>query len=379
MNFKRAKWFIYLITAIFLLFFSNDFGLINVEKTAIVVALGIDKTETGEFDVTAQIVLPSYTKENGSNEKATASASDKTLSGAIASIADITGWYPKLSYCNLIILGDSFLKGDYDAMGLFTFFKDSTELHDSSFITACKGRAKELLLTLSPLDNLSSFALQKIFFGNVNRLGYTVTSNVKDFKQGHNSVSECSVMPYVIAENDDSSGKTGDEKNTYTYDATSTAVFKKGAFSFMMNRDETVCYNAVKEKVKDSETNVPLKDKTALLNVKKNKRILYVKKGETPTFTLGFELTCKVEDFSVYVEKDEPLYEFTDEIKRATEEKFVSVLSGLIRKTTETDTDLFGLRETFYRKYPAEYEKIKNGFLSNVKYEQTVTAKGVKA
>lgn len=379
MTFKHTKWFIYFITAIFLLFFSNDFGLINVEKTAIVVALGIDRKENDEFTVTTQIVLPCSSKENGSNDKATVSASGKTLSGAISNVANVTGWYPKLSYCNLIILGDSFLQSDYDTIGLFTFFKDSTELQDSAFISTCEGNAEQLLSTLSPLDNLSSFALQKIFFGNVNRLGYTVTSNVKNFKRGHDSASLCSVMPYVTANSGNSNGKQSGSEKTYTYDATRSAVFKNGAFSFMLTSDETICFNALKSVVKDSETDVELGDKTALVNIKKNNRILKISGKENPVFTLGFKLFCKVEDYSVYVEKDEPLYEFTDKIKVYTEKKFQDVLKNLIDKTIESDTDLFGLRNAYYRKYPKRYASIKEDFLKRVGYETVVKAVGVKS
>ena len=36
--------------AVVVLFFSNDFGLIDVEKTAIITAIGVDLAESGNFD-----------------------------------------------------------------------------------------------------------------------------------------------------------------------------------------------------------------------------------------------------------------------------------------------------------------------------------------
>ena len=35
--------------AVVVLFFSNDFGLIDVEKTAIITAIGVDLAESGNF------------------------------------------------------------------------------------------------------------------------------------------------------------------------------------------------------------------------------------------------------------------------------------------------------------------------------------------
>ena len=41
-------------------FFSNDFGLVDIQKTAIILAAGIDRTADG-FSLTAQIAVPDET------------------------------------------------------------------------------------------------------------------------------------------------------------------------------------------------------------------------------------------------------------------------------------------------------------------------------
>ena len=38
-------------------FFSNDFGLVDIQKTAVILAAGIDRTEEG-YELTAQISVP---------------------------------------------------------------------------------------------------------------------------------------------------------------------------------------------------------------------------------------------------------------------------------------------------------------------------------
>ena len=58
MRFTKIKIIAIVFCAVFLLFFSNDFGLIDVEKTAIITAVAIDKTEDGNYKVTAQIAVP---------------------------------------------------------------------------------------------------------------------------------------------------------------------------------------------------------------------------------------------------------------------------------------------------------------------------------
>ena len=50
------KLYILLALVIVFAFFSNDFGLVDIQKTAIILAAGIDRTENG-FAVTAQISI----------------------------------------------------------------------------------------------------------------------------------------------------------------------------------------------------------------------------------------------------------------------------------------------------------------------------------
>ena len=52
------------------LFFSNDFGLIDIEKTAIVTAVAIDLAEDGEYQVTCQIAVPAASNALSENQKA---------------------------------------------------------------------------------------------------------------------------------------------------------------------------------------------------------------------------------------------------------------------------------------------------------------------
>ena len=51
MRFKEIKLVFALLGLVFLLFFSNDFGLIDIEKTAIITAVAVDLSENGEYKI----------------------------------------------------------------------------------------------------------------------------------------------------------------------------------------------------------------------------------------------------------------------------------------------------------------------------------------
>ena len=54
MKFLRSKFLLIATAFVFILFMTNDFGLVNIERTAIIMAIGIDfDKENKEYEVTA--------------------------------------------------------------------------------------------------------------------------------------------------------------------------------------------------------------------------------------------------------------------------------------------------------------------------------------
>lgn len=99
MNRLWTRVFIVAACVLLLLFFSNDFGIIDIQKTAIVVAVGIDKSEKQEdkYDVTAQIAIPVTAGTSGAEAACEITIRDtNTIGEAVAQINSQTGWFPTL-------------------------------------------------------------------------------------------------------------------------------------------------------------------------------------------------------------------------------------------------------------------------------------------
>ena len=80
----------YILIAIVLgfLFFSNDFGLIDIQKTAIVIAVGLDREED-EFIITSQIALPKSEKEGENSQSAQIVSKGKTVVSPLISLGAV--------------------------------------------------------------------------------------------------------------------------------------------------------------------------------------------------------------------------------------------------------------------------------------------------
>ena len=94
---RRFSVVFFWILLIFLagLFFTNDFGLIDISKSTIITAVGID-SDGEEVQITAQLAVPKPSQSGENVEYAEVQGSGKTIADALNEINAKTGFYPKL-------------------------------------------------------------------------------------------------------------------------------------------------------------------------------------------------------------------------------------------------------------------------------------------
>ena len=381
-----------------LLYFSNNFGLIDIEKTAIITAVGIDLSEKDpeEYEVTVQIAIPQASATSQDNEKAVLSAEGATVSEALHQIGDITGWYPNLSFCNLIVLGEEMLA--VDANVCLDYFAKTLKIQYSACVAACEGKAKELLDAITPLDNISSFAIQKILLKNPGMTSDVATVNIKNFSVGYYSPSSSAYMPYIRAvpagRADGQSGETGGGQSgaqgggeeEKVFDASFTALFKDGFFVGMLDDHETKTFNLLKESVKENflivdDVEIDGMKTDYLLNVTHNrcKMKLEVENG-APVLRVDAHIFARVEDRSTY-EKREGLQSnalMPEAVARKAEENFVKYLSSIVKKSRESGCDVLELDNKLYRFNNADYAALREDLYERLQLDVRVSFTGAK-
>ena len=144
----KSKWALALCAVLALFYFTNDFALIDIEKTAIVVAIGIDESDEG-YEVTAQIALPQATDTASSNDDAVLTSRGKTMFEAIENVASKSGWYAKLSFCGLVILGRKV--AETSALELIDYMIASEKFENSMLAVV-----SDATTFSNPLDNASN-------------------------------------------------------------------------------------------------------------------------------------------------------------------------------------------------------------------------------
>ena len=394
----------YLLVAFLLvfLFFSNDFGLTDVQKTAIVMAVGIDREEEN-FIVTSQIAIPQSSMQGPSSETVQLVSRGKTIGEAFEEINAKTGWYPKLVFCNLILLGEK--ATEENAFDALDYFLRDEYLTDNCFIAACDGLAKDVLDTSALVDQSSSTAIQKVLSDHAERVGTVLPNTLKDFAIGYFSESRSSFLPIVKKEpqqehidgstsegadnssqsggQSDSGGQNGQkQQDKPVFSASETALFVGGKRVEKLKAEETFAVGAVLNHLRLAAYSVEREGKTCTLTVKHNAPKIKLKAAREDLFSLQIDLTMTagVLDFS----KSQDLKEINDagdvpkEYFPLAERKLAGEIQTVYEKCQRANCDIFGVRERLIKYERKRFHKHENTAFQNTRAEVTVHFENIR-
>ncbi len=394
---KRAKIYVLIFIGLFIIYFTQDYTLINIEKTALIVTLGVDKTESG-YEVTSQIAVPDGESTKTTNKEAVISSNGKTLYEAVSGISDKTGWYPKLSFCNLIVLGES-LKTE-NVMDILLFFIRSYKIEDSAIVCTVKGEAKELLLSSSPLDNISGLSLSKIFVKDYENASRVYTASIKDFCTNYYSRSSFGYMPFVKTIPTDESGqggktvststttepqtgtkKEGGEQQLVIYDATTCYLYNKGYFVCELSSDETLCLSLMNRKVKEAFITINATNNDGvtgeyLIDILKSRRKVNLDIiNDKPTLIINLKVWARVSDAntSESIDNVANLGKLNDNMLFKTESFIKDNVEKVIKKSKQYNSDIFETKNLLYKYHTKDYDKYKLSVLENLEYKINVS------
>lgn len=383
---------IFLIAAaiLLLLFFSNDFGLINIQQTTVVTAIGIDRSEEeGKIDVSAQIAMP-----EGKKASSVLVQGAETVGEAIAEFNAKTGWYPTLVHCKLVLIGAE-ATGE-DVFSSLDYFLRSEFVEDSCLVAVCEKTAAETLQADSPIGELTSTAISKVLSSQAQKTGQVSVCNLRDFAKGYFSVSESGFLPLVSIKkeaeeansgkdssqsgSDSQSGGSssqsggGGQGSSDVFDASQTVLFYRGKRTETLDADETLAFNLA-----DTETDLAYGDVSVYEKGNKvtyNLKIKIGKKAQklkiedgVPVFTFQIRAKAQITD----ADRSADIVEIAktaivpERVLRAAEEKFKAELDGIMEKTRSSGCDLFRMKQKLYRSRPKDFETYKDGLLTNAR------------
>lgn len=405
---NTVRYFLLVVGVLFFFFLSNDFGLIDIQKTAIVMAVGVDREED-TFIVTSQIAVPQSSKQGKSTQTVQIVSRGNTVAQAFEEINAKTGWYPKLVFCRLIILGEK--TAEQNVFDALDFFLLDEYLSDNCLLATCDGTAKDLLNVTALIDPSGSLAMQKVLSPHAERVGATKPSTLREFAIGYYSDGRSAYLPVLktqpqqeqIGSSNGSSsiGSQGDSQNGQSgqgesggneqggqsqdkpvFSAGETALFLAGKRVGTLTKEETFAFNAIKSDLRLATYSVNENDSSYTLNVKRN--------SPKTKFTLGADgrasykiqvtMSAGLLDYSkaLSLDKGTDAGDVPKAVFESAEKRLTGQIKTLFEKCRATNCDIFGLIEDLQKKDKKRYHQLRQNVLETAVLEVSVTFRNIR-
>lgn len=412
------------IIALLCLFFTNDFGLVDIRKTSIISAVGID-CEGEEVVVTAQMAIPKPSQSGESIEYTQIQGSGMTVADALNEINSKTGFYPKLLFCQLILIGESCRDKElFRILGCF-YRKNYSEL--TAEVAMCKGKASDMLAMPTPTSDSTSTAIQNALGDELKKSAIVVSVDLKDIAVANFSKSRSCYMPYIEANVQGTSEKGGDGDNVggdppsgggsqssggsssgsqqssgggegggssggsssggaqgsgepVEFTARRTAVFSDGKFAGILDERQSFALGILKNEINLAVMPCDAEDLHYSIGLKNTKGgiSLAVKEGR-PELTLSFEASAQIAGIRKIVDPKETVNDdiLPAEVIEGAENEIKSRLSSLVDACVGWNGDVFGARELLYKYHPNFFEAFSKDLLERMKVSLNVKVKSI--
>ena len=401
---NTVRYYVLIAIVLAFLFFSNDFGLIDVQKTAIVMAAGIDR-EGDDFIITSQIAIPQSSTQGKATQAVQIVSRGKTVAEAFDEINAKTGWYPKLVFCKLILFGkQAAQENTFDALDYFLW---DEYLTDDCLIAVCEGTAKDVLNASALVDPSSSVAIGKVLSTHAERVGTVLTSSLREFAIGYFGDSKSAFLPVVKMEKQqeplsgeaaqtaaqgggEQSGQSGgsqsksgeSEQNKPVFSASETALFVNGKWVDTLSAEETFAYSVVKNKLQLAPYSVAADENVCTLTFKQNAPKLSLKVGKEGrgNVTIHLTVTAGVLDYSksLPVEEIADVGDVPNGVFYAAEKKLSAEIHSVYEKARACGCDIFGVQDLLVKKGKRSTHKYKNSILANSTLTVSVRFKNLR-
>lgn len=434
-------YYLALVFILICMFFSNDYGMLDVQKTAIVLAVGVDREED-TFILTSQIAVPESSKQGKATQTVELVSRGKTVADAFRQINAKTGWYPKLVFCKLIVLGEKTL--EKNAMDALDFFSLDEYMSDNCLVACCDGLAKDILNTQALIDSAGSIAISKVLSTHAERVGTALPASLRQFCIGYFGKSKSGFLPIVQTQpqqeqvggsggsggsgssgnqsgGDSSSGSGqsssggqsgggaqsssggdssssgggsggsgggsagsgGAEKQEKpVFSASRTALIVEGKRVGELSEEETFAVCAVKRELKLAGFSVQNEDGVCTLSIKNNAPSSKLQLGADGRATMQISLTLTAGLLDYSTARD--LNDLTDAgdvpatVFPLAAKKLKAQISSAYEKCRSCGCDVFELNSLLFKKHPKRFEALQKNALQESVLEVNVHFENVR-
>lgn len=373
---------------LFVLFFMTGcWNYKELNAIAITTAMGIDLTDTGEYEVSLLIAnskKSQVSSKEGEAQSIVYSGVGKTISEALKKIDLKNPRYPYIGHLSIIVVSEDIAKeGLLDILELM--LRDTESIKRFFLAIAKKDKAKDIIAILSPL---ATFPAQNIAtnikISNESQAissAITYSKFIEEFlKQGSNPI-----LPTLSILGDEKKGTEGDNLQNSIPKASvkldTLGLFKKDKLLGYASEDESRGINLLLGNITEMIIVSEEKNCKIIAQLSESNTKTSVKNKKNPYIEVSFKAMATLKETNCNLDLEDP--KTMKKIEKAVSEKTKSLMEkGLKVAKEKYKTDIFGYGNLIYKKNPSYFKKVKKdwdkkGFQDlDVKIKTTI---GIKA
>ncbi|WP_044642215.1 Ger(x)C family spore germination protein [Risungbinella massiliensis] len=337
----------------------------ELNELAIMSGVGIDKTEDGEFQLTAQVILPSeIATQTGGGNRTPVVIYKETGKTIFETVRKLTKYSPRKlywSHLRVIVFGEALAKeGIAKAID---FISRDHEMRTDFYLLVAKGTSAEQILKVqTPLEKIPGMKVYKSLETSEKVWAPTKGTNLDELISNLSGEGRNPVLTGVLLKGDPSQGM--ELSNVERTDPSAKiqldelAVFKKDRLVGYLNEEESKGYNYIEGNVKSTIVNVPCNSGIAAIEIiRTDTKVKGKYNNGKPSIQIETKLQGNVGEVECDLEFTNPkiMSELETKVKQDIQEK----MEVAVKKTqTEFQSDIFGFGDKIEQADPKAWKNL---------------------
>ncbi|OIJ12022.1 hypothetical protein BKP37_14685 [Anaerobacillus alkalilacustris] len=362
------------IVLIFLLpLLSGCWNSKELTDLSIISAIGIDKTDKGQFHVSFQIINAAEvaTGQEGGTRNASAtvvySAIGNTLFEAIRQIPQKVPRRIYFPHTNLIVISEEIAAAEGIHKVIDWFERDHEFRTNIQVIIARESKAKDILKILSPVEKIAAKKITNEIETTEKTWGVNLVTEIDDIIHSFVNNGKEIVISGIKIVGDQQEGQNLEHlqhsEPIASLELSGIALFKDGKLLHWLNDTAARGYIWIIDRVQSTIINLDYQDQKnciAIEVLRSNSVVQSVIKNGKPTFTVSVNVEGNIGEANCPVDFEK--YKTIDELEEQMDDVIANEIKQTISIAQQRKADIFGFGNRLHQQHPKFWNKYEDSW-----------------
>ncbi|MEC0518191.1 Ger(x)C family spore germination protein [Bacillus inaquosorum] len=340
---------------------------------AIISAIGIDRTNEGNYVLHLQIINPGNVagglQGGGAGDRppiSVYSIEGDNMTEALRKASMKVSRRLYFAHTNLVVISEKLAREEGLDFVLDNLDRDTEFRTTATMVVAHKTKAENIVKILTPIDKIPSNKVNKTLDFTEAQYGRVVKTNIQDVLKTLAITTKAPVIPGYMMIGDDKKGIS--MENTQATDpkailqADGLAVFdKSGHLKYWIEDKESVGAVWLMNKIQHTFINADwgkTKDAVSLQITHQTTKLVPEMRNGRPHIHVHVTVEGIIDAVKYPFQLSNP--KVLADIEKALNKELEKEISHAVKKIKKNKIDFIGFGDTIYRKYPKQWEKMKD-------------------